>query len=81
MQDVQPELKKLQKKHKDNKEELNKEIAAFYKEKGINPLGCVVPLLGRMLDLQSQGPWFGSRLGENSLIGQFTSQDFPVHVK
>ena len=35
MQDVQPELKKLQKKHKDNKEELNKEIAAFYKEKGI----------------------------------------------
>ena len=43
MQDVQPELKKLQKKHKDNKEELNKEIAAFYKEKGINPLGCVVP--------------------------------------
>ena len=42
MQDVQPELKKLQKKHKDNKEELNKEIAAFYKEKGINPLGCAV---------------------------------------
>ena len=48
MQDVQPELKKLQKKHKDNKEELNKEIAAFYKEKGINPLGCVVPLLVQM---------------------------------
>ena len=48
MQDVQPELKRLQKKHKDNKEELNKEIAAFYKEKGINPLGCVVPLLVQM---------------------------------
>ena len=48
MQDVQPELKRLQKKHKDNKEELNKEIAAFYKEKGINPLGYVVPLLVQM---------------------------------
>ncbi len=48
MQDVQPELKRLQKKHKDNKEELNKEIASFYKEKGINPLGCVVPLLVQM---------------------------------
>ena len=27
MQDIQPELKKLQKQHKDNKEQLNKEIA------------------------------------------------------
>ena len=37
MQDIQPELKKLQKQHKDNKEQLNKEIAELYKTKGINP--------------------------------------------
>jgi len=48
MQDAQPELKRLQKQYKDNKEELNKKIAEYYKEKGINPLGCVVPLLVQM---------------------------------
>ena len=48
MQDIQPELKKLQKQHKDNKEQLNKEIAELYKTKGINPLGCVLPLISQM---------------------------------
>ncbi len=48
MQDAQPELKRLQKQYKDDKEELNKKIAELYKEKGINPLGCVVPLLVQM---------------------------------
>ena len=48
MQDAQPELKRLQKQYKDNKEELNKRIAEYYKENGINPLGCVVPLLVQM---------------------------------
>jgi YidC/Oxa1 family membrane protein insertase len=48
MQDIQPELKKLQKENKDNKEKLNKEIAELYKTKGINPLGCVLPLIIQM---------------------------------
>ena len=48
MQDIQPELKKLQKQHKDNKEQLNKEVAELYKTKGINPLGCVLPLIIQM---------------------------------
>ena len=48
MQDAQSDIKKLQKQYKDNKEELNKAMAAMYKEKGINPLGCIVPLLVQM---------------------------------
>ena len=48
IQDIHPELKKLQKQHKDNKEQLNKEIAELYKTKGINPLGCVLPLIIQM---------------------------------
>ena len=48
MQDAQSDIKALQKKHKDNKEELNKAMAAMYKEKGINPLGCILPLLVQM---------------------------------
>ena len=36
MQDAQSDIKRLQKQYKDNKEELNKAMAAMYKEKGIN---------------------------------------------
>ena len=48
MQDAQSDIKALQKKHKDNKEELNKAMASMYKEKGINPLGCILPLIVQM---------------------------------
>ena len=48
MQDAQPELQKLQKQYRDNKEELNKAVAELYKEKGINPLGCIFPLIVQM---------------------------------
>ena len=48
MQDAQSDIKKLQKQHKDNKEDLNKAMAAMYKEKGINPLGCILPLIIQM---------------------------------
>ena len=48
MLDAQADIKKVQKQYKDDKEELNKKIAELYKEKGINPLGCVVPLLVQM---------------------------------
>ena len=48
MQDAQSDIKRLQKQHKDNKEELNKAMASMYKEKGINPLGCILPLLVQM---------------------------------
>ena len=48
MQDAQADIKKVQKQYKDDKEELNKKIAELYKEKGINPLGCVVPLIVQM---------------------------------
>ena len=51
MQDAQPQLQKLQKQHKDNKEELNKAVAELYKEKGINPFGCIFPLIVQMLRL------------------------------
>ncbi len=48
MQAIQPELKALQEKYKDNKERLNKEMMALYKEHGVNPLGGCLPLLLQM---------------------------------
>lgn len=45
MQRHQPELKKLQAQYKDDREKLNTEMMAFYKENGINPLAGCVPML------------------------------------
>lgn len=42
---IQPKLKELQKKHKDNKQLLGQETMALYKEYGVNPLSGCLPLL------------------------------------
>lgn len=48
MQRLQPEMKALQQKYKDDKETLNRELMAFYKENSINPVGGCLPLLLQM---------------------------------
>lgn len=48
MQRLQPELRKLQTKYKDDREKLNQELLAFYKENNINPVGGCLPLLIQM---------------------------------
>ena len=45
MQQLQPEMKKLQTQYKDDRQKLNEELMKFYKENNINPLGGCVPLL------------------------------------
>jgi len=45
MQRLQPEMKALQAKYKDDRETLNREMMAFYKENNINPVGGCLPLL------------------------------------
>jgi len=53
MQEIQPEVKKLQKQYKEDPETLNKEMMALYKAKGVNPAGCLLPMLVQM------PVWFG----------------------
>ncbi len=48
MQRLQPEMKRLQAKYKDDREQLNAELMKFYKENGINPLGGCLPILATM---------------------------------
>ncbi|MBE0447113.1 MAG: YidC/Oxa1 family membrane protein insertase [Actinobacteria bacterium] len=48
MQKVQPKLKELQEKYKNNKEKLQKEMMKFYTEHKVNPLGGCLPLLLQM---------------------------------
>ena len=51
MQQHMPELKKLQGQHKGDRQAMNEATAAFYKERGLNPVGCLLPML-------VQGPIF-----------------------
>lgn len=48
MQQVHPEIKKLQAKHKDDRQKQNEEIMKFYKENKINPLAGCLPLVAQM---------------------------------
>ncbi len=48
MQEIQPDVERLRKKFKDEPEQLNQEIMALYKERGVNPVGCFLPLLVQM---------------------------------
>jgi len=45
MQDLQPEIKALQDKYKDDKQKQSEALLAFYKENKVNPLGSCLPLL------------------------------------
>ena len=48
MQRLQPRLKELQDKYKDDKTKLNQATMALYKKAGVNPLGGCLPLLFQM---------------------------------
>ncbi len=48
MQVIQPEVERLRKEHKEEPEVLNQEIMKLYKERGVNPAGCFLPLLVQM---------------------------------
>jgi YidC/Oxa1 family membrane protein insertase len=45
MQEIQPRLKKIQEKYKDDREKLAQAQMELYKEAGVNPLGGCLPLL------------------------------------
>ncbi|TRZ54361.1 protein translocase component YidC [archaeon] len=45
LQELQPEIKKLQEKYKGDKEKQGKALMAFYKEKKINPASGCLPLV------------------------------------
>ena len=53
MQEIQPEVKRLQKELKGEKEELNKQLMELYQERGVNPAAGCLPLIVQM------PIWFG----------------------
>ena len=48
MQSLQPKLKEIQKKYAKDKERLAQEQMKLYKESGVSPTGCLLPMLVQM---------------------------------
>src|SRR5438552_13930949 len=48
MQRLQPEIKRLQQQHKNDRQALNEAMMAFYKEHNVNPLSGCLPMLLQM---------------------------------
>jgi YidC/Oxa1 family membrane protein insertase len=45
MQQLQPEIKRIQERYKEDRQRMNQEIMRFYQEQKVNPLGSCLPLL------------------------------------
>jgi YidC/Oxa1 family membrane protein insertase len=48
MQEIQPQLKRLQERHKDDQQAMQKEMMDLYKRHGVNPLSGCLPMLLQM---------------------------------
>ena len=48
LQRLQPEIKALQEKYKEDKQRLNQEMMKFYQENKVNPLGSCLPLAAQL---------------------------------
>ena len=48
MQKLQPEMKRLQQQHKNDRQKLNEEMMQLYKEHKVNPLASCLPLVAQM---------------------------------
>jgi len=45
LQQLQPEIKAIQERYKDDRQRMNQEVMAFYQREKVNPLGSCLPLL------------------------------------
>src|ERR687898_1556332 len=45
LQTLQPEIKRIQQRYKDDKQRMNQEVMAFYQREKVNPLGSCLPLV------------------------------------
>ncbi|MET0615145.1 MAG: YidC/Oxa1 family membrane protein insertase [Thermoleophilaceae bacterium] len=45
LQTLQPEIKKIQERYKDDRQRMNQEVMAFYQKEKVNPLGSCLPLV------------------------------------
>ena len=87
MQKIQPKIKALQEKYKDDKEKLQEETLKFYSENKVNPLGGCLPLLLQMpvfialfAVLRNQLPQGATFLGIIPNLGEAPKAVYAAHA-
>lgn len=48
MTEIQPEMERIRREHKGDQETMNQKVMELYRERGVSPFGCVLPLLVQM---------------------------------
>ena len=48
MQEIQPEMERIRRENKGDQETTNQKVMELYRERGVSPFGCVLPLLVQM---------------------------------
>ncbi len=80
MEDIQPEIKKIQEKYKDDKEKQAKKLMEFYKEKKINPFAGLLPLFIQLPILISLFQIFRRGLENEEMKHLYSFISSPVSV-
>ena len=77
---IQPKLKEVQKKFKDNREEQARQLMALYKEHQINPLAGIVPLLIQLPVLIALYQAFIALTKNASSLNLYKFVSLPAHI-
>jgi len=78
LQRIQPKIKELQEKHKDDKEKLQEETLKFYQENKVNPFGGCLPLVLQMPILFALYGVLGGKAPKLGLMLQYLADHHAV---
>lgn len=48
MQEIQPQMERIRREYKGDQETMNQKVMELYRERGVSPFGCVLPLVVQM---------------------------------
>jgi YidC/Oxa1 family membrane protein insertase len=83
LQVLQPQMKKIQERYKDDKQRMNQEMMKFYQENKVNPLGSCLPLLLQIpffiaLFELLRSDWAEEAFGANATFGPINDLAEPL---
>ena len=80
LQRLQPQLKEIQAKYKDDKQRQQQELMKFYKENNVNPLGSCLPLVSSCRSSSPCSTCCGRACARTSARGQIAAHTPSHHV-
>lgn len=80
LQDLQPKIKEIQEKYKEDKQRLTKELMGLYKKEKVSPFSSFVPLLIQLPILIALYRVLIKGLGEEKLSGLYSFVYNPEHL-